>query len=80
MVWTAEVRIPFVAWGCPQSEEMQVLGLNVTRDHNRRMATYDESGLPPELAGRGTHYGRLRLKNKASRSIRLIPYMLAQPW
>lgn len=80
--WTAEVRIPFTALGMPESAELQSLGLNVTRDHNRRMATYDWSPLPPELGPvAATHYGRLdgiQTDGAGGRAVRFIPYILAR--
>ena len=80
--WVAEVRIPFSALGLPESSSVRTLGLNVTRDHNRRLATYDWSALPPELGPiAATHYGELKgLKytGEGGTPLRMIPYFLTR--
>ena len=80
--WVAEVRIPFAAIGIPKMDADRVVGLNITRDHNARLATYDWSPLPPELgAVAATHYGELhglRYTGSTGRAVRFIPYALAQ--
>lgn len=80
--WIAEVRIPYTALGLPESSGVRTLGLNVTRDHNKRLATYDWSPLPPELGPvAATHYGQLtglKHSGSAGRPLRAIPYVLSK--
>ncbi len=58
--WIAEFRIPAPALGLPEREGARVIGFNVTRDHNARLATYDWSELPPEYGAMSAqHYGEL---------------------
>lgn len=46
--WVAEFALPAVALGLPKEGSGRI-GLNVTRDHNARLATYDLSPIPPEF-------------------------------
>lgn len=75
--WTAEFRIPVTAFGGPEVAEEHVMGLNVTRDHNARVATYDWAPLPPQLGPvAALYYGRLEGVREMSSGIplSLIPY------
>jgi hypothetical protein len=61
--WIAEVRIPAVALGlsdvAPGVE--RTIGLNVSRDHAARIATYDWSRMPAEFGPwSALHYGEIR--------------------
>lgn len=79
--WYAEFRIPVAALGVSPVEGDRVVGLNVTRDHNHRRATYDWAHLPPEFgAVSALHYGDLvGIDDIASgRPLTLIPYALAR--
>lgn len=56
--WIVEVRIPIAALGLSSSAGPRSIGLNVTRDHNARAATYDWAPMPPEFgAFSALHYG-----------------------
>ncbi|MDD9947644.1 MAG: DUF5916 domain-containing protein [Myxococcales bacterium] len=58
--WSAEVEIPVVSLGLTAVDGERVLGFNVARDHNSRVADYDWSHLPPEFGPwAATHYGEL---------------------
>lgn len=79
--WVAEFELPAVALGLPdqRSDAPRVVGLNVTRDHNARLATYDWSALPPEFGPTaalfyGDLYGLDTLGG--GRPLSLIPYVL----
>jgi hypothetical protein len=48
-VWIAEYRLPVAALGLPDGEPGRILGINITRDHNHRLATYDWAPIPPEF-------------------------------
>ncbi|MFO0709941.1 MAG: DUF5916 domain-containing protein [Sandaracinus sp.] len=61
--WIAEVRIPAVALGlsdvAPGAE--RTIGLNVSRDHAARIATYDWARMPAEFGPwSALHYGEIR--------------------
>ena len=59
--WHAEVKIPFLALSLPGFDGQQLLGLNITLDHNGFMSTYDWSEMPPELGPiAATHYGAVK--------------------
>ncbi|MCC7538782.1 MAG: carbohydrate binding family 9 domain-containing protein [Deltaproteobacteria bacterium] len=76
--WTVEMRIPFAALGLAPAERERVLGLNVTRLHHARAATYDWSPMPQAAGGlSAAHYGELRgLRGVgAARSIALSPHV-----
>jgi hypothetical protein len=45
--WTLEMRIPFRSLGIDPARLPAVMGLNLSRDHARRNATYDWSLMPP---------------------------------
>ncbi|GAB4209799.1 MAG: hypothetical protein OHK0013_29640 [Sandaracinaceae bacterium] len=65
--WVAEVRIPAVALGLSDASEgadgaalERVIGLNVSRDHAARIATYDWAPMPPEFGPwSALHYGEI---------------------
>ena len=79
--WYAEFRIPFPALGLPWSEKERVLGLNVSRDHSVRSATYDWSAMPKGYGPvSALHYGRLIGFEKVGGGVPLsiVPYALLQ--
>ena len=47
--WTIEYKLPYAALGLTAKSGARIVGFNVTRDHNRRNATYDWSHLPPRV-------------------------------
>ena len=56
--WTVELRIPVISLGLRESDGPRSIGLNVTRDHNARAATYDWSPMTPEMGPwSALHYG-----------------------
>ncbi|MEM6788283.1 MAG: DUF5916 domain-containing protein [Myxococcota bacterium] len=58
--WTAELRIPWSALGIDPAAPPAAIGLNLTRDHSRRTATYDWSLLTPPFSPiAASRYGRL---------------------
>jgi hypothetical protein len=60
--WVAEVRIPAVALGLSDVEPgvERTIGLNVSRDHAARIATYDWSRMPAEFGPwSALHYGEI---------------------
>lgn len=78
--WYAEVRLPAAALGLSAIEGERIVGLQLSRDHNARIATYDWSPMPPEYGPvSAAHYGAIRgLKDMASGTpVSLIPYVLA---
>ncbi|MGM0575394.1 MAG: DUF5916 domain-containing protein [Myxococcota bacterium] len=48
--WTAEFRIPLTELGLSPWDPPEMIGLNVSRDHSRRSATYDWSVMPPPFS------------------------------
>lgn len=77
--WVAEIRIPMTALGLAPVDGPRVIGLEVTRDHNARRATYDWSPIPPEFgAVSAVHYGELRGVDAVAtgRTVSLSPYLL----
>jgi len=77
--WYAEFRLPVAALGIPDGSATRVLGINVTRDHSRRAATYDWAPMPPEFgAFTALYYGRLEGVEGlgGGRPLVLIPYAL----
>ncbi|MEM9074104.1 MAG: DUF5916 domain-containing protein [Myxococcota bacterium] len=78
--WTAEFRIPVPALGLRRARGPRTIGLNITRDHNRRRGTYDWAALPIEFgAFSALHYGELHgLEGMAGgRPLTLVPYVTA---
>lgn len=76
--WFAEFRIPVLALGLPDRAGEREIGLNLSRDHNARVATYDWSFLPPELGPTyAERYGILRgIEGVAGgRPITVIPFV-----
>ncbi|MEM7155349.1 MAG: DUF5916 domain-containing protein [Myxococcota bacterium] len=90
-VWTAEVerrndgytveyKIPFAILGIKSASE-QTIGLDISRDHPSRNATYDwRIFVPPRSAMAASQFGHLvGLRNiKAQRAIEYTPYFLAR--
>ena len=78
--WTAEFEIPIAALGITGDVGSRTIGLNITRDHNHRLATYDWNEMPPEFGPTSAlFYGRVTdLDDIAGgRTLTLIPYALA---
>ena len=58
--WTAELAIPWSSLGINPSSPPSEVGLNFSRDHSRRTATYDWSLMPPPFSPiAASLYGRL---------------------
>ena len=58
--WSAEMRIPWSALGIDPASPPETIGLNLSRDHSRRTATYDWSLLTPPFSPiAASRYGRL---------------------
>lgn len=79
--WTAEFEIPAVALGLPDRDPVRarIVGLNVTRDHNARLAVYDWNPIPPEFGPTAAlFYGDLLGLDAlgGGRPLSLIPYVL----
>ena len=80
--WVAEFELPAVALGLPDDAAdtaERVVGLNVTRDHNARLATYDWSPIPAEFGPTSAlFYGDLLGTDPigGGRPLSLIPYVL----
>ncbi len=56
--WIVEVRIPVVSLGLSDADGARSIGLNVSRDHAARAATYDWAPVQPEFgAFSALHYG-----------------------
>ncbi|MEM6730717.1 MAG: DUF5916 domain-containing protein, partial [Myxococcota bacterium] len=75
--WFAEFRIPTLALGLPESSGERQIGLNLSRDHNARVATYDWSFLPPEFGPTyAERYGVIRGIEgmQSGRPLTLIPF------
>ncbi len=78
--WSAEIRIPAAALGLPSVSGPRVLGLELSRDHNAHLATYDWALIPPEFGPfSAQHYGQLiGVQGIATgRPFMLQPYVLA---
>lgn len=78
--WTAEFEIPFAVMGIKGADD-QTLGLNVTRDHPTRNATYDWALIvPPRSPMAASQFGDLTgIRDvKAQRAIEYTPYALAR--
>lgn len=67
------------ALGIDDHEGPRLFGLNLSRDHNLRRATYDWSPMPVQLgATSATHYGEVELDSlRGGRPLMLLPYLLA---
>lgn len=58
--WSAELRIPWPSIGIDPDHPPARIGLNISRDHARRAATYDWSLMPPPFSPiAASHYGVL---------------------
>ncbi|MEO1172443.1 MAG: DUF5916 domain-containing protein, partial [Myxococcota bacterium] len=78
--WVAEFRLPALALGLPDTDGEQVLGFNISRDHNARRATYDWSFLPPEFSPTfAPRYGIVRGIEgvRGGRVVSLIPFAVS---
>ena len=80
-LWTIEYRIPYSALGMTATNTpKRIVGFNVSRDHNKRTATYDWSLLPPEMgASAASHYGDILGLDEAGatgRSVEILPFSL----
>ncbi len=76
--YTAEYRIPFAILGIKSADE-QTIGLNISRDHPSRNATYDwRLFVPPRSPMAASQFGHVvGLENiRARRAIEFIPYAL----
>ncbi len=77
--WFAEFRIPWPAMGAASGTEM--MGLQVTRDHNAAQATYDWAAMPQEFGPTSEpHYGDLTGLKAVSggQPVAHIPFVLAR--
>ncbi len=74
--WVLEVRIPAAALGLSEVEGERAVGLQVSRDHNARAATYDWSPMAPEFGPYSAlHYGVVRgLRLGGGTPLTLLPY------
>jgi hypothetical protein len=69
--WSAELRLPFAALGIDPRRPPSRIGLNLSRDHARRNATYDWALLPPPLEPiAASRYGHLEGIDKALAVVR----------
>jgi len=78
--WSAEFRVPFAILGIKSANEGS-LGLNITRDHPSRNATYDwRLIVPPRSPMAASQFGDLvGIENvKSQRAIEYTPYALAR--
>ena len=77
--WVAEFALPVIALGLPSGQDVNRVGLQVSRDHNARLATYDWSEMPPEFGPTSAlYYGRVeKLDGLTGGSpVTLLPYAL----
>ncbi len=82
--WTAEFRIPYQALGIDPANPPPTIGLNLSRDHARRNATYDWALLEPPFSPiAASRYGTLTGLSELSDFVRssdlvknwaIIPY------
>ncbi len=81
--WVAELRIPAAALGLARVDGPRRIGLNVSRDHNARIATDDWSHMPPEYGPvTALHYGTIEGLDGlgGGTPLSLIPFVrLARP-
>ena len=78
--WIAEFAIPVIALGLPAGRSVTTVGLQISRDDNARIATYDWSEMPPEFGPiSALYYGRVDGLDGLSSGnpITLLPYALA---
>ncbi|HEX2676246.1 MAG TPA: DUF5916 domain-containing protein [Polyangiales bacterium] len=79
--WSAELRLPAAALGLPRVNGERVIGFDIARDHNARLATDDWQLIPPEFGPYSAqHYGELTgVRGIASgRPLMLQPYLALQ--
>ena len=88
--WTAEFRVPWSSLGIDPTSPPAGVGLNFSRDHARRNATYDWSLMPPPFSPiAASHYGYLgglqvlqglartaRAEGTTESSWQVVPYVL----
>lgn len=78
--WSAEWAIPWEALGIDPASPPKELGLNLSRDHARRNATYDWSVMPPPLtpvsSSRYGHIVGIAPALKAGSALEIKPYGL----
>ncbi|UJR82447.1 carbohydrate binding family 9 domain-containing protein [Sandaracinus amylolyticus] len=56
--WIVELRIPAISLGLADAEGPRAIGINLSRDHNARAATYDWAPMSPEFGSfSALHYG-----------------------
>ena len=91
--WSAEFRIPWASLGIDPADPPETIGLNLTRDHAGRNATYDWALMPPPFSAiSASLYGHLSgfsalagLPREASATssapvdsaYRIVPWLLA---
>lgn len=78
--YTVEYRIPFAILGIKSADE-RTIGLNITRDHPSRNATYDwRIFVPPRSPMAASQFGEVPgLRNiRAQRAIEYTPYVLGR--
>jgi hypothetical protein len=76
--YTVEYKIPFAILGIKSARE-QTIGLNISRDHSSRNATYDwRIFVPPRSPMAASQFGHLEgLRDiRALRAVEYTPYML----
>lgn len=82
--WTAEWRIPWKVLGIDPSSPPSEIGINLSRDHARRNATYDWSLMPPPLtpvsSSRYGHIAGLAAVDSADAALEIKPYGLLASW
>ncbi len=79
--WTAEWRIPWQVLGIDPTAPGDEIGINLSRDHARRAATYDWSLMPPPLSpvssSRYGHIVGVEPVDSADLGLEIKPYGLA---
>lgn len=73
-----ELRIPAHALGLSGTGEAREMGLELSRDHNARRATYDWAPIPVEFGAMSAiHYGRLEIPGRMAggRTLTIVPYV-----
>ncbi|MFT5356050.1 MAG: hypothetical protein ACI9KE_003272 [Polyangiales bacterium] len=73
-----ELRIPAHALGLSETGDQRVMGLELSRDHNARRATYDWAPIPVEFGAMSAiHYGRLEIPGRMAggRTLSIVPYI-----
>ena len=88
--WSAEYRIPWTSIGVDPTNPPDRIGINLSRDHSRRAATYDWSVMPPPYTPvTASRYGHLQGFDALSRlpgvhsnrgflnNVVVVPYLTA---